>query len=75
MACARDGDGVAMAPLADTSARAARAGGAQHCALDNIGTAVQEHPSLVAELAARTAWPSLISAVVALAVTVAVQRA
>ena len=32
-------------------------------------------PSLRAELAARTAWPSLIAAVIALAVTVAVQRA
>ena len=39
------------------------------------GGAKASRPSLRAELAARTAWPSLIAAVIALAVTVAVQRA
>jgi hypothetical protein len=86
MARAGDGAGVAIgqgvapnratvqASLSHDASDARDAPGAELRILE-AAAAKAPRPSLGVELAERTAWPSLISAVIALAVTVAVQRA
>ena len=71
MASAGAQQGVALAALHSTPGASPE----HHAEPKRVTAAKPARTSLGAELAARTAWPSLISAVIALAVTVAVQRA